>query len=118
MYYLVIEKIVRYEAETKKEVEANNVKCFAVQGDVTNFKDLEQFVKQIVKEFGNIDVLVNNAGMVTYEMIPMVQLDVFKKMWEINVIGTFNLLQIVSRIMGRQKSGSIINMASIFILKH
>ena len=50
------------EKKTKKEVEANNVKCFAVQGDVTNFKDCEQFVKQIVEEFGNIDVLVNNAG--------------------------------------------------------
>ena len=36
---------------TKKEIEENNVKCFTFQGDVTNFKDCEQFVKQIVEEF-------------------------------------------------------------------
>lgn len=90
-----------------------DTKVIPIYFDLVDFEHAKNQVMHIKSIEGKIDVLVNNAGMVTYEMIPMVQLDVFRKMWEINVIGTFNLLQIVSRIMGRQKSGSIINMASI-----
>ena len=76
--------------KTKKEVEANNVKCFAVQGDVTNFKDCEQFVKQIVKEFGNIDVLVNNAGITKDGLIMKMKEEDFDAVIETNLKGTFN----------------------------
>ena len=55
--------------------------------------------------------------MVTYEMIPMAQIDTFKSMIEVNVVAPFSLLQVVSRIMSRQNSGSIINMASIVAQK-
>ena len=65
---------------TKKEIEANNVKCFAVQGDVTNFKDCEQFVKQIVEEFGNIDVLVNNAGITRDTLLMRMKEEDFKQL--------------------------------------
>ena len=47
---------------TKKEIENNNVKCFTVQGDVSNFDDCKKMTEEIIKEFGKIDVLVNNAG--------------------------------------------------------
>ena len=91
----------------------NNTKVVPVYFDVTDFENAKKEVMQIKSQEGRIDVLVNNAGMVTYEMIPMVQMDTFRKMYEINVMGTFHLLQLISRIMSRQKSGSIINMASI-----
>jgi 3-oxoacyl-[acyl-carrier protein] reductase len=91
----------------------HQTKVIPIYFDVTDLENAKKQVMQIKSLEGKIDVLVNNAGMVTYEMLPMVQMDVFKKMWEVNVVGTLNLLQLVSRIMGRQQSGSIINMASI-----
>lgn len=88
-------------------------KVIPIYFDVTDLEHAKKQVMHIKSLEGKIDVLVNNAGMVTYEMLPMVQMEVFRKMWEVNVVGTLNLLQLVSRIMSRQKSGSIINMASI-----
>ena len=93
--------------------EKNNTKVIPIYFDVTDLENVRSKVLEIKSAENKIDVLVNNAGMVTYELIPMVQMEIFRKMWEVNVIGTFNLLQIVSRIMSRQQSGSIINMASI-----
>lgn len=90
-----------------------NTKVTPIYFDVADLEDAKNKVLQIKSAEKKIDVLVNNAGIVTYELIPMVQMEIFRKMWEVNVVGTFNLLQIVSRIMSRQQSGSIINMASI-----
>ena len=55
---------------TKSEIEALGVKVLPVQGDVSNYDDCERFVKEIIDEFGQIDVLVNNAG-ITKDMLLM-----------------------------------------------
>jgi 3-oxoacyl-[acyl-carrier protein] reductase len=90
-----------------------HTKVTPVYFDITDLAAAKKQVMQIKSVEKRIDVLVNNAGMVTYEMIPMAQIDTFKSMIEVNVVAPFSLLQVVSRIMSRQKSGSIINMASI-----
>ena len=107
--------------KTKQEVEANNVKCFAVQGDVTNFKDCEQFVKQIVEEFGNIDVLVNNAGITKDTLLMRMKEEDFDKVIEINfkqvidtnLVGTFNVTKNVITYMMKARNGRIINISSV-----
>lgn len=81
--------------------------------DVTDYQAVKQSVMEVVKQEKKIDVLVNNAGMVTYELLGMIQFENLRKMFEINVVAVINLMQIVSRIMSRQKSGSIINISSI-----
>lgn len=88
-------------------------KVVPVYFDITDLDASRKSVMDIKTVEKRIDVLINNAGMVTYEMIPMVQMSTFKSMIEVNIVGAFNLLQIASRIMGRQQSGSIINMASV-----
>lgn len=88
-------------------------KVIPVYFDVTDLAATKSEVMKIKSTEKRIDVLVNNAGMVTYEMIPMAQISTFKLMMEVNVVAPFSLLQIVSRVMGRQKSGSIINISSI-----
>jgi 3-oxoacyl-[acyl-carrier protein] reductase len=93
--------------------EKHQTKVVPIYFDVTDLVASKNAVIKIKQNENKIDVLVNNAGMVTYEMIPMAQIDTFKTMLDVNVVGSFNLLQIVSRIMSRQKTGSIINMASI-----
>lgn len=81
--------------------------------DVTDYDTVKKQILEIKSKEGQIDVLVNNAGMVTYEMIPMIDMNQFNKMWEVNVTAVLFLTQLVSRIMSRQKKGSIINISSL-----
>jgi 3-oxoacyl-[acyl-carrier protein] reductase len=81
--------------------------------DVTDYAAVKQSVMQLAKDEQRIDVLVNNAGIVSYEMLGMIQPDNMRKMFEVNVIAVVQLIQLVSRIMSRQKKGSIINISSI-----
>ena len=98
---------------TKKEIEENNVKCFTFQGDVINFKDCEQFIKQIVEEFGNIDVLVNNAGITRDTLLMRMKEEDFKQVIDTNLIGTFNVTKNVISYMMKARSGRIINISSV-----
>ena len=74
---------------------------------------LPQLAQQALACFNRLDVLVNNAGMVTYELLPMIDFEKLRAMFEVNVIAMIQLVQLASRIMTRQKSGSIINMSSV-----
>ncbi len=85
--------------------------------DVCNFDAVKKAVMQIKKEQGRIDVLANNAGIVTYEPLLLIDFEKLRKMFEVNVIAMIHLIQMVSKLMTRQKSGSIINMASIVGVK-
>ncbi|RKS01881.1 SDR family NAD(P)-dependent oxidoreductase [Flavobacterium sp. 102] len=81
--------------------------------DVTDAIACKTAILKIKSDYGRIDVLVNNAGMVTYELLPMIDFDKLRTMFDINVIAMIQLVQLASRVMSRQKSGSIINMSSI-----
>ena len=98
---------------TKREIEANNVKCFAVQGDVTKFEDCEKFVKQIIEEFGNIDVLVNNAGITRDTLLMRMREEDFKQVIDTNLVGTFNVTKNVISYMMKARNGRIINISSV-----
>ena len=88
-----------------------------LQLDLTDFSSVKNAVVAIKKEHGRIDVVANIAGLVTYEMMPMIDYEKFRMMLEVNVVSLINLMSLVSRIMQRQQSGSIINMASMVGLK-
>ena len=81
--------------------------------DICDFKAVKDAVMTIKKEHGRIDILANNAGLISYEMMSMINYDFFRKMIEVNVVALIHLMQLVARIMMRQKNGSIINMASM-----
>ncbi|MBR6937684.1 MAG: SDR family oxidoreductase [Prevotella sp.] len=85
--------------------------------DITDFSAVKNTILSIKKEHGHIDVLANIAGLISYELMPMINYDFFRKMIEVNVVALINLMTLVSRIMQRQHSGSIINMASMVGLK-
>ena len=90
-----------------------NGKIIAREIDICDFTAVKQLVMDIKKEHGQIDILANIAGLISYEMMPMIDYDKFRKMIEVNVVALINLMSLVSRVMQRQKSGSIINMASM-----
>lgn len=88
-----------------------------LQIDICDFSAVKTAVMKIKKEHGHIDVLANIAGLISYELMPMINYEFFRKMIEVNVVAVINLMTLVSRIMQRQQSGSIINMASMVGVK-
>ena len=99
--------------ETKKLVEENSVKCFAVKGDVSNYEDCERFVKEIIVEYGKIDVLVNNAGITRDTLLMRMKKEDFEDVIDTNLVGTFNVTKNVISYMMKARSGRIINISSV-----
>ena len=86
--------------------------------DVSDEKAARAAVMEIKRSCGRIDGLINNAGVEFNELIGMISRENMEKMFSVNVYGTINMLQLVSRIMGRQESGgSIVNIASLTALR-
>lgn len=81
--------------------------------DICDFAAVKEVVMAAKKTHGHIDVLANIAGLISYEMMPMIDYEKFRTMLDVNVIALIHLMSLVSRIMTRQQSGSIINMASM-----
>lgn len=86
--------------------------------DVSDSEEVRRNVMAIKKELGRIDVLVNNAGVEFNELIGMISREHTEKMFRVNVYGTMEMIQAVSRIMGRNENGgSIINISSMVGLR-
>jgi len=86
--------------------------------DVTDEKAARDAIMQIKRACGHIDGLVNNAGIEYNEAIGMISRENMEKMFSVNVYGTVNMLQLVSRIMGRQETGgAIVNITSMTALR-
>ena len=98
---------------TKKEIEKIGVQILAVKGDVANFEDCENFVKQVIERFGQIDVLVNNAGITKDMLLMRMKKEDFEQVIDTNLVGTFNVTKNVVPYMMNARSGRIINISSV-----
>ncbi len=98
---------------TEAEIAALGVRAKGYASNAANYDDTHNVVAEIMKDFGRIDILVNNAG-ITRDGL-MMRMD--EKQWDavitVNLKSAFNFIHAVTPIMMRQKSGSIINMASV-----
>jgi 3-oxoacyl-[acyl-carrier protein] reductase len=98
---------------TEKELAALGVKVKGYASNAANFEDTAKVVAEIHKDFGSIDILVNNAG-ITRDGLMM---RMTEQQWDIvinvNLKSAFNFIHACTPIMMRQKTGSIINMASV-----
>jgi short-subunit dehydrogenase len=81
--------------------------------DVTDTKNVEDVVAQVIEEQGQIDVLFNNAGFGVYGSVENVPLEEIQYQFDVNVFGVARMLQAVLPHMREQKSGKIINTASL-----
>ena len=97
----------------KQEIESNNVKFFAVQGDVSNYEDCERCVKEIIAEFGQIEILVNNAGITRDTLLMRMEKEDFEQVINVNLVGTFNVTKNVIPYMLKARSGRIVNISSV-----
>lgn len=82
--------------------------------DITDSSQVRENVMAIKKAFGKIDILVNNAGVEYNELIGMISAEHMEQMFRVNVYGTIEMIQAVSRVMARnEEGGSIINISSM-----
>lgn len=82
-------------------------------GDVTDEQMPKRLIQTIKSEVGRLDVLVNNAGVMTDALLGMISEQQIETTLGVNVVGPLQLIQWATRLMKRQQSGSIINLASI-----
>lgn len=85
------------------------------KADVTNRFEVNEMVEYAFKEFGNVDVLVNNAGVSNICMFQDITEEVFDRVLDVNLKGTFNVTQaVLKQGMLEAKQGAIINISSIW----
>lgn len=99
--------------ETVKELEAFGVTVKAYASNAADFEATQTVVEQIVADFGRIDILVNNAGITKDGLVMRMSEGQWDAVIAVNMKSAFNFLHAVVPVMARQRSGSIINMASI-----
>ena len=98
---------------TQKEIEALGVKAKGYASNAANFDDAHAVVAEIQKDFGRIDILVNNAGITRDGLMMRMSEQQWDMVINVNLKSAFNFVHAITPIMMKQKSGSIINMASV-----
>lgn len=106
---------VNYEAaiETSEEIKKMGRKSFAMKVDVTKYEEVEAMIEKTKTELGSVDILVNNAGITKDNLILKMTPEDFDLVIDINLKGVFNGIKAVFPVMMKQKSGKIINIASV-----
>lgn len=98
---------------TEAEIAALGVKVKAYASNAANFEDTHTVVDEILKDFGHIDVLINNAGITKDGLMMRMTEQQWDAVINVNLKSAFNFIHAVTPIMMRQKNGSIVNMSSV-----
>ena len=88
-------------------------KAVGFAADVTDLQSIETIFTEIISQYNKIDILVNNAGITRDNLIMKMSEEDWDSVIKVNLKGTFNCIQKISRIMLKQRNGVIINVASI-----
>jgi len=89
------------------------VTTMAKKFDVADADQVNGFMAQVVEAHGSLDVLINNAGITMDALLVRMQMEQFERVIRVNLIGAFICLQAAAKIMMKQRSGCIVNMASV-----
>ena len=99
--------------EVLKDVTQLGIQAYIYKANVGNYKECAAMVEFAIEKFSKIDILVNNAGITKDMLLMRMSEEQFDDVININLKGTFNCMQLVSKYMIKAKSGRIINMASV-----
>ena len=98
---------------TARQLEELGVRTLGMAGDVSDEGQARALIDRTVATFGRLDILVNNAGIAIPGRAATLSADSFRKTYEVDVVGVFNVAQAAYPTMARQGSGSIVNLASV-----
>lgn len=96
-----------------EEIKAKGVDSFAIQANVANGDEVKAMIKEVVSQFGSVDVLVNNAGITRDNLLMRMKKQEWDDVIDTNLKGVFNCIQKVTPQMLRQRGGAIINLSSV-----
>jgi 3-oxoacyl-[acyl-carrier protein] reductase len=99
--------------EVVNQIVTNGGSAIAIQADVANAAQVETLVKSTVEQWGRLDVLVNNAGITRDTLLLRMKLEDWQAVMDLNLTGVFLCTRAVSKLMLKQRSGRIINIASV-----
>jgi 3-oxoacyl-[acyl-carrier protein] reductase len=98
---------------TIEKIQSKGRKCAVYQADVTSSTDVKNAVDKVISEFGRIDILVNNAGITRDGLLVRMSEEDWDMVINVNLRGTFNMTKATIRQMINQRSGKIVNIASV-----
>ncbi|HCW7389937.1 TPA: 3-oxoacyl-[acyl-carrier-protein] reductase [Staphylococcus aureus] len=96
-----------------EEIKAKGVDSFAIQANVADADEVKAMIKEVVSQFGSLDVLVNNAGITRDNLLMRMKEQELDDVIDTNLKGVFNCIQKATPQMLRQRSGAIINLSSV-----
>lgn len=99
--------------EVEETIRKNGGEAVIWKCNVSSFQETEEMAKAVVKEYGHVDILVNNAGITRDNLIMKMSEADFDQVVETNLKGCFNTIRHLSRQMLKQRSGRIVNIASV-----
>lgn len=99
--------------QTAGEIEKAGFRAMSCKLDVSQISSVEEMLKKILDKYNKIDILVNNAGITRDALIIRMKEEDWDSVLNINLKGVFNCTRAVSRIMMKQRSGRIVNIASV-----
>ena len=104
---------VKAAEEVKAAIEEKGGKALLVQADVSDSEAAEGMVASVVEAFGTVDILVNNAGITRDAIFARMKEEDFNAVINTNLKGVFHCTKAVTKLMMKQRSGRIVNMASV-----
>jgi 3-oxoacyl-[acyl-carrier protein] reductase len=99
------------------ELLENGVKVKSYKSDASDFNSSQKLITDVINDFGQIDILINNAGITKDNLLMRMGEEDFDKVIEVNLKSVFNMTKAVQRTMLKQRKGSIINMSSVVGVK-
>lgn len=107
--------IITYNSRNKEaERLCREFHCKAVQADVSDRGSVDRAAAEILREYGHVDVLVNNAGISQIKLFTDITQDDWQRMVDVNLTGCFNMTQALVKSMISRKSGAIVNISSVW----
>lgn len=110
---VIVDVNIEAAEETAKEIEAMGVKSMAMKVNVVNYNEVEEMVAKTKEAWGSVDILINNAGITKDNLILRMTPEDFDLVISINLKGVFNGLKAITPVMMKQRSGKIVNTASV-----
>jgi 3-oxoacyl-[acyl-carrier protein] reductase len=99
------------------ELSSDKSLCKAYKSDASKIEECDNLVEKVITDFGNIDVLINNAGITKDNLLMRMTEEDFDSVIRINLNSVFNMTKACQRIFLKNRAGSIINMSSVVGVK-